>query len=248
MTPVATRDTASRINGSVTMRRRLRTPVPPVEALSKQTVVEPRFAMMLADPEIRLLVRADNVDDTQVLTMLKSVSVLHREEPKDRKGPRYRVKHPETRKYRRGVGIVLINERSEIFIARRNDVPGNAWQMPQGSIDRRETPRQAAYRELKEEIGTDNAEIIAESARWLYYDLPASLAMKVWGGRWKGQRQKWFTMRFKGQDREIDIAMSHPEFDAWRWVSMAELESLAVSFEKQLYVSLLQEFTTILRG
>src|SRR5665811_972323 len=90
--------------------------------------------------------------------------------------------------YRPGVGIILLNERGNIFIGSRADVPGEAWQLPQGGIDERESPREAAMRELKEEIGTDNAEIIAESGRWLYYDVPEEFARKAWGGRWKGQR------------------------------------------------------------
>jgi putative (di)nucleoside polyphosphate hydrolase len=142
---------------------------------------------------------------------------------------------------------MLLNARSEVFIARRNDVPGGAWQMPQGGIDKEENPKQAAYRELKEEIGTDNADMIAESNRWLYYDLPNDVARKAWGGRWRGQRQKWFVMLFKGQDADIDLATSHPEFDAWRWASVHELESLAVSFKKKLYASLLGEFAVVFR-
>jgi mutator protein MutT len=200
---------------------------------------EPDFVMMLADPEVRLLMRADNVNEAELLDMLKAVSVRLRSEPEPRKGPRYRVQDPELLKYRRGVGIILINAQSEVFIARRNDVRGEAWQMPQGGIDADETPEQAAYRELKEEIGTDNARIVAESTRWLYYDFPEELAKKTWGGRWKGQRQKWFVMLFDGEDAEINVATANPEFDAWRWAAMDEVEALAVSFKRKLYVSLL---------
>ena len=141
---------------------------------------------------------------------------------------------------------MLINDRSEIFVARRKDFP-DAWQMPQGGIEARETPSQAAYRELREEVGTANATIIAESTHWLYYDLPDHFAKKAWGGRWKGQRQKWFAMLFEGNDAEINLATSHPEFDAWRWASARELEALAISFKKKLYASLLQEFASISR-
>jgi putative (di)nucleoside polyphosphate hydrolase len=236
--------------GSIDMTPRRQTRQALAKSRPKPPADEPDFIMMLADPEVRLLMRADNVNEAELLNMLKSISVQLRsssDEPKDRRGPGYRVPHAELRRYRRGVGIMLINGRSEIFIAKRNDVAGEAWQMPQGGIDRGETSRQAAYRELKEEIGTDNAEIIAESNHWLYYDLPEELANKAWGGRWKGQRQKWFVLLFKGEDSEINLATRHPEFDAWRWASISELESLAVSFKKGLYVSLLGEFASVFR-
>ena len=102
-------------------------------------------------------------------------------------------------------------------------------------------------RELKEEIGTNNAEIIAESGRWLHYDVPEELARKAWAGRWKGQRQKWFVMLFKGADSDIDLEGNHPEFKAWRWVTVNELTALAVSFKRQLYLDVIGEFPTIFR-
>jgi putative (di)nucleoside polyphosphate hydrolase len=210
----------------------------------------PDFVMLLADPEIRLLMQADNVDEGALRDMLNSISLQLRDAsgpPKDPGSGRRQIRKANSRKYRRGVGIMLINSHTEIFIARRNDVPGETWQMPQGGIDRGETPKQAVFRELKEEIGTDNAEIIAESKRWLYYDLPEDLAKKAWGGRWLGQRQKWFVMLFRGKDTEINLATTDPEFDAWRWVQVRELESLAVSFKRRLYVSLLGEFAAIFR-
>src|SRR5215475_12592054 len=109
--------------------------------------------------------------------------------------------------YRSGVGIMLLNPVGEVFVGRRIDMPVMpAWQMPQGGIDPGETPRQAALRELKEEIGTDKAEILGESAGWLQYDLPSDLAGGIWGGRYRGQRQKWFVMRFTGSDADIDLA------------------------------------------
>lgn len=206
--------------------------------------------MLLADPEVRLLMHADNVDEDQLLRMLKGVSVQLRGADgavNAAKKPG-RSKDGEARKYRRGVGVMLVNARAEIFIARRNDVPSAAWQMPQGGIDRAETPRTAAYRELREELGTDNAEVIAESNEWLYYDLPEEVAKRAWGGRWKGQRQKWFLMRFKGSDAEINVATAHPEFNAWRWASIDELESLAVSFKKRLYLSVLGQFADIVKA
>jgi putative (di)nucleoside polyphosphate hydrolase len=149
--------------------------------------------------------------------------------------------------YRPGIGVMLLNARGDVFIGRRADVQGEAWQMPQGGIDDRESSREAAMRELKEEIGTNNAEIIAESGRWLYYDVPEEFARKAWAGRWKGQRQKWFVMLFKGADSDIDLEGNHPEFNAWRWVTVNELTALAVSFKRQLYLDVIGEFPTIFR-
>ncbi|MBV9687473.1 MAG: RNA pyrophosphohydrolase, partial [Alphaproteobacteria bacterium] len=129
--------------------------------------------------------------------------------------------------YRPAVGIMLLNPRGEVFVARRIDMPGaEAWQMPQGGIDAGEAPREAAFRELKEEIGTVEADIIGESRGWLQYDLPAELAGNVWGGRYQGQRQKWFVMRFTGRDSDISLATEHPEFDAWRWIEPSRLPDL----------------------
>ncbi|HEY3911015.1 MAG TPA: RNA pyrophosphohydrolase [Stellaceae bacterium] len=145
--------------------------------------------------------------------------------------------------YRPAVGIMLLNGRGRVFVARRIDIaPAPAWQMPQGGIDPGETPRQAALRELAEEIGTDKAEIVAESRGWMTYNLPAALAAKVWGGRHCGQRQKWFMMRFTGCDADIDLAASHPEFDAWRWVAVDELPRLIVWFKRQVYIDVVTEF------
>ena len=150
----------------------------------------------------------------------------------------------EESEYRAAVGIMLLNHRGEVFVARRIDMPVTpAWQMPQGGIDPGEVPLQAALRELKEEIGTDKVEILAESAGWLQYDLPAEFdRSKFWGGRYRGQRQKWFVMRFVGLDSEIDLATEHPEFDAWRWVAADRLPELAAPFKRQLYIDLLAEF------
>jgi putative (di)nucleoside polyphosphate hydrolase len=155
------------------------------------------------------------------------------------------VAHPDSnaREYRAAVGIMLLNRQGEVFVARRIDMPTTAaWQMPQGGIDRGETPRQAALRELKEEIGTDRAEILGESRGWLKYDLPAELAGGIWGGRYRGQRQKWFVMRFVGCDGDMDLATEHPEFDAWAWVAPERLPELIVPFKRQLYIDILAEF------
>ena len=146
--------------------------------------------------------------------------------------------------YRPAVGVMLLNRAGHVFVGRRIDMPAGlaAWQMPQGGIDAGETPRQAAIRELKEEVGTDSAEILAESRCWLHYDVPGEIAGHLWGGRYRGQRQKWFAMRFTGEDGDIDpAATEHPEFDAWEWVMSERLPDLIVPFKRQLYLDVLAE-------
>jgi len=146
--------------------------------------------------------------------------------------------------YRQGVGIMLLNPEGRVFVAQRIDFTGDAWQMPQGGIDPGESPLRAALRELKEEIGTDKAVPIAESKAWHSYDLPSELAGRRWKGRYRGQRQKWFLMRFTGRDADIDLATEHPEFRTWKWVGPAELPRLIVPFKRQLYLEVLEEFAT----
>ena len=144
--------------------------------------------------------------------------------------------------YRKGVGIMLLNRKRHVFVGRRIDQKIEAWQMPQGGIDSGESPRKAAFRELKEETGTDKAKIIAESARWLTYDLPRDLLGRVWRGRYVGQRQKWFAMQFLGADSDIDLATHHPEFDAWKWLPPAQLVDGIVPFKRELYRQVVAEF------
>ena len=154
--------------------------------------------------------------------------------------------------YRPAVGIMLLNPAGLVFVGRRIDMPAGlaAWQMPQGGIDPGENPRQAALRELHEEIGTDKAEILAESRFWLHYDVPQELVTRLgglWGGRYRGQRQKWFAMRFTGSDADIDPAgTEHPEFDAWEWVAPSRLPELIVPFKRQLYLEILAEFRDLI--
>jgi len=145
--------------------------------------------------------------------------------------------------YRAGVGIMLLNRKGEVLVARRVDVPGEAWQMPQGGIDEGEEPREAALRELQEEIGTDRAVVVAESKGWLRYDLPAEVITTARHPLKRGQRQKWFVMRFTGDDHEINLETAHPEFNAWKWVPVEQLPELIVSFKRQLYVDVLAEFS-----
>jgi putative (di)nucleoside polyphosphate hydrolase len=148
--------------------------------------------------------------------------------------------------YRRGVGIMLFNPAGLVFVAQRIDTPSDAWQMPQGGIDAGEDPATAALRELKEETGTDHAEIVAESRGWYSYELPDDLRKLVWGGKYRGQTQKWFAMRFTGTDDDIDIATEHPEFSAWKWAKPATLPDLIVPFKRTLYRDLIAEFESVL--
>jgi putative (di)nucleoside polyphosphate hydrolase len=148
--------------------------------------------------------------------------------------------------YRHGVGLMLFNQDGQVLVGQRIDQPPEAgWQMPQGGIDDGETPRQAAMRELAEEIGTDKAEIIAESRDWLVYDLPPELLGVAWGGRYRGQKQKWFALKFLGGDKDIDIATKHPEFAAWRWAGFDELVPLIVPFKRPLYQRITAEFAAV---
>jgi putative (di)nucleoside polyphosphate hydrolase len=147
--------------------------------------------------------------------------------------------------YRPCVGLMLLNDRGQVFVAQRVDVRGAAWQMPQGGIDAGESPREAAMRELKEEIGTDSAEILAESQHWHRYDLPAHLVPKVWGGKYRGQTQKWFALRFTGDDAEIDLESHEQEFQAWCWADVAKLPSMIVPFKRDVYDQVIEEFRPV---
>ncbi len=144
--------------------------------------------------------------------------------------------------YRPGVGMMLLNAQHQVFVAKRIDMTSEAWQMPQGGIDDGEEPGAAALRELKEEIGTDKATVLAESAQWLTYDLPDHLIPKLWGGRFRGQKQKWYLMRFDGADADIDIATTHAEFSEWKWVAMETLPDIIVPFKRVMYQQLVDEF------
>jgi len=151
----------------------------------------------------------------------------------------------EHKPYRPCVGIMLIDGSGRIFIARRAGT-ADAWQMPQGGIDAGETPRDAALRELKEETGTDNAAFLAESRDWLRYDLPPKFAARKWKGRYRGQAQKWFAFRFKGNDDAFDLTAHHQEFDAWRWATPAEVLAEIVAFKRPVYKAVLKEFAALL--
>ena len=143
--------------------------------------------------------------------------------------------------YRPCVGVMLANAAGLVWVGRRIDTP-DGWQMPQGGIDDGEGAAAAAMRELHEEIGTDRAEIIAESKEWYRYDLPPHLLGKAWKGRYRGQEQRWFLLRFTGSDADIDIATEHPEFDAWQWVAPGALCDLIVPFKRAVYEQVVAEF------
>ena len=143
--------------------------------------------------------------------------------------------------YRPCVGVMLANAAGLVWVGRRIDTP-DGWQMPQGGIDDGEGAAAAALRELHEEIGTDRAEIIAESKEWYRYDLPPHLLGKAWKGRYRGQEQRWVLLRFTGSDADIDIATEHPEFDAWQWVAPGALCDLIVPFKRAVYEQVVAEF------
>ena len=150
--------------------------------------------------------------------------------------------------YRPCVGIMLVNAANEVFTTQRLDSSANAWQMPQGGIDKGEAADVAALRELEEETGvTPNlVTILGETKGWFPYDLPHALVPKLWKGRYKGQEQKWFLMKFHGTDADINIATEIPEFSKWRWTPSDQLVANIVPFKRDVYARVLQEFSPLL--
>ena len=146
--------------------------------------------------------------------------------------------------YRPAAGVMLLNRDGKVFVAQRLDSSLEAWQMPQGGLDKGEDPEAGAYRELEEEtgIGRDKVELIARCPVELDYDLPDDLVGKLWKGKWRGQRQTWFLMRFLGEDGEIDLDTPEPEFRAWKWADPSELPAMIVPFKKKLYEDVLEAF------
>jgi putative (di)nucleoside polyphosphate hydrolase len=155
--------------------------------------------------------------------------------------------------YRPNVGIMVLSRTGEIWLGRRTDAPadlegpGTWWQMPQGGIDASEDPAKAALRELNEETGIRSVRIVGESACWYTYDFPPGLGQGGLAGRYRGQRQKWFAVRFLGEDAEVMLAQPghKPEFDTWRWARLDELPDLIVPFKRQVYAEVIREFAAL---
>jgi putative (di)nucleoside polyphosphate hydrolase len=161
-----------------------------------------------------------------------------------------RMSDPSSLPYRPCAGVMLINREGQVFVGQRLDSTLEAWQMPQGGIDPGEDALAAAIREVGEETGIAPAhlDLVAEAPDEFFYDLPPELVGKVWRGKWRGQRQRWFLFRFTGRDSDVDIATPHPEFRAWRWSDPADLPAMIVPFKQQLYRDVLAAFAPHLAG
>ena len=142
-----------------------------------------------------------------------------------------------------GVGIILLNHENKVFVGKRIDNPKNFWQMPQGGVDQDEKFLQAAKRELEEETGIKSVELVKELSGWLGYDLPKNHLGKVLEGKYRGQKQKWFIMKFIGKENEINVKTKNPEFLDWKWIGVSKLPSIAVSFKVDLYKKLQEKLS-----
>jgi len=140
-----------------------------------------------------------------------------------------------------GVGIILLNSKNYIFVAKRVDNPKNFWQMPQGGVDKNENFFEAAKRELEEETSIKSIKLIKELDSWFEYELPKNLLGKIWNGKYRGQKQKWFVMKFIGNDEEININTKNPEFLEWKWIKISQLSNVVVDFKNNVYKKLQNE-------
>jgi len=148
--------------------------------------------------------------------------------------------------YRKNVGVMLVNAEGGVFVGQRIDSKEPAWQMPQGGIDKGEAPRDAALRELEEETGVSASlvSIEAETEGWIAYDLPLEIASRIWKGKYRGQKQKWYLMRFHGRDEQVNIALDHQEFSEWRWLPADQLVANIVPFKREVYEQVVAAFET----
>ena len=140
-----------------------------------------------------------------------------------------------------GVGIIVLNNENKIFVAKRKDNPINKWQMPQGGVEPDETSLEAMNRELYEETSIKNIVVLKEIEEWLQYELPPHLVGIIWKGKYRGQKQKWFIVKFKGKDKEINLSTKNPEFIEWKWIDIKDLPQVIVSFKKHIYLQLVKE-------
>ena len=147
---------------------------------------------------------------------------------------------------RKGVGVVLLNKNNQIFVGKRIDNPNDFWQMPQGGIDKGESPLEAAYRELNEETNVKSVELIAEIKNEITYNLPDKLLGIIWKGKYKGQTQKWFIMRFMGEDNEINLKTKHPEFLDWKWINVENITDKVVDFKLHVYKKIQNELKNLI--
>ena len=147
---------------------------------------------------------------------------------------------------RKGVGVVLLNNKNKVFVAKRIDNPNNFWQMPQGGIDKDENPLDAAFRELKEETSIKNVELVQEIQNEITYNLPNNLLGIIWKGKFKGQTQKWYIMRFLGTDNEINLKTNHPEFLEWKWIDIENITDKVVDFKLHVYEKIKQELKNLI--
>jgi putative (di)nucleoside polyphosphate hydrolase len=147
---------------------------------------------------------------------------------------------------RNGVGIILLNNENKIFVGKRIDNPVNFWQLPQGGVDKNEGLLCAAKRELKEETGVESVKLIKEIDNWLTYELPKNLLGKIWKGKYRGQKQKWFIIRFVGNEEEINIKTKNAEFKEWKWINVNQLINVVVSFKLDVYKSIVKELNILL--
>lgn len=190
------------------------------------------LADLVDDPVVQMMMKADHVTLDDLTKLVGAAGVKARPVSPDQAS--------ELTNFRPCVGVMLFNRNNRVLVGHRRKPKGACWQMPQGGIHDAETPQAAALRELREEMGVSNVEVVAESRTWLCYELPAELVGKAWGGCWRGQKQKWFAMRLRGPDAEIHVDGN--EFNGWKWVRIADLARLIVPFKRSVYARVVDEF------